>query len=155
MIKKRTRGPIEIGGQDGSVLGGLVNVWGGAINVNKYGMSHNTRKPYNEILTVDKTYNIWEDLGRPIYFEVTITCDDYFKVTLIGDKDWATGTTIADLDGGIMCGPGDVAYIHDEEFKDLLVEIQVGATVNISMFASGFIPDLNGVDYYRDRTNVI
>jgi hypothetical protein len=155
MIKKRTRGPIEIGGQDGSVLGGLVNVWDGAINVNKYGMTHNTRKPYDELITSDKVYHIWEDLGKPVYFEVTISCDNYFQIKLLADKDLATNTNINNLDAGILCYPNDVAFIHDEEFKDLSIEILPNTTVRVSIFASGFLPDYQGVPNVKVTTNNI
>ena len=155
MLKLRRRGPIEIGGQDGAIFGNMVNVFDGAINVNKYGMSHNKRKSYIELLTGDKTYHVWDDLGKPIYFEVTISCDQYFKITLIGDKDWSIDTEVNNLDGSFLFSPGDVAFIHDEEFKDILVEIQTGVDTNISMFASGYSPDFEGVNYYGKRTNVI
>ena len=152
----RRRGPIEIGGQDGALLGNQVNAWDGAINVNKYGMSHNTRHPYDEILTSDKTFSIWEDLGRPIYFEVNFRASDFCRITLLGDKTWADQTDLTRVTAGIVCNPNETVFIYDEEFKDLQVEIPecCCCKVHVSIFASGFIPDNRGLNQYRERTDM-
>jgi len=152
----RRRGPIEVGGQDGAIFGNQVNAWDGAVNVNQYGMNHNTRKPYDEILTVDKVFNVWDDLGKPIYFEVNFRADEFCRVTLLGDKHWADQTDLERIEAGIVCCPGETLYIHDEEFKNLLVEIPdcSSCSVHVSIFASGFIPDNRGVNQYRGKIDM-
>lgn len=151
----RRRGPIKVGGQDGAVLSNMVNVTDGSLSVNKYGMQFNTRKPYEEAITDDTNFTIWEDLGRPIYFEVIVTVNDFFKVNLIGQKQWADQTEVANLEAGIVCNPGDVVKIYDEEFTDLFVEISaLKPRVLISIFASGFIPDNAGVNQYRTKIDM-
>jgi len=152
----RRRGPIEIGGQDAALLGNQVNAWDGSISVNRYGMSHNTRISYDEELTTDKTYSIWEDLGRPIYFEVSITATGFFQVTLLGEKDWADQTDLDRTQAAILCIPNEELFIYDEEFTRIFVEIcdEPGCNPTISIFASGFIPDNRGVNQYRGRIDM-
>lgn len=149
----RRRGPVNISGQDSAVLGNQVNVFDGALNINSYGMNHNTRISYDEVLTTDKTYNIWEDLGKPIYFEVTICATDFIQITLLGEKDWATNTDFNRTEASLLLIPNEEAFIYDEEFTKLLVEIcdLPGCSPTVSIFASGFIPDSRGVNQYRSK----
>jgi len=151
----RHRGPILVGGQDGGVLGNQVNVWDGALSVNTRGMKFNTRKAYEEKISADKIYPIWEDLGRPIYFEVNVTCSDYYRVTLMAVKNWADQTELERLDGGLLCKPGQQLKIEEEEFTNLLIEVCSDATdVCVSMYASGFIPDNEGVNQFRKKIDM-
>ena len=149
----RRRGPIEIGGQDGALWGNQVNHFDGALHVNQYGMNHNTRKPYNEQLFGDKTFNIWEDLGKPIYFEVNVVCNKDYSVTLIGNKSWADRTTVDNLEADILCLPEEEIFIYDEEFEKLLVQICDPPETDtwIYIYASGFIPDAKGDNFYREK----
>ena len=145
-----------MGAQDGAVLGNMVNTYDGSLSVNNYGMNHNTRISYDEILIGDKTYNVWEDLGRPIYFEVTITCAEFYQVTLLGEKDWADQTESKRTQASLFCFPEEKLFIYDEEFTRILIETCEECTdgVLLSIYASGFIPDGRGVNQYRTKIDM-
>jgi len=149
----RRRGPINISGQDSAVLGNQVNAFDGALNVNKWGMNHNTRWSVDEVLIADKTYDIWELLGKPIYFEVSIVATDFIQITLLAEKCWASNTEFDRVNASMLLLPNEEAFIYDEEFTQLKVEICdcPNCSVNISVYASGFIPDSRGVNQYRSK----
>jgi hypothetical protein len=148
----RRRGPIEISGQDGAVLGNQVNAWDGSISVNKYGMNHNTRWSIEEVINSDKIYDVWEELGRPIYFEVSIMANNFIQITLMGEKCWAEKTEVDRTEAAMLLIPDEEAFIYDEEFTRLKVEIcEDNPDVMISIYASGFIPDSKGVNHYRNK----